>query len=170
MRGHFSSSDRSVWRAPSRFSMTSLFQYGSRGNREPIDRCRAARLRRAPSVGRRRVRQLSPFTTNKVDVIPIDGLLADEYEAAELPAANACPQREFCWRAGTPQRTGTLGAPIFLAVQRYILLIKALALSDPLPARGARETARILPLPPVTRVAFLLRSGPDTPAIAGHAA
>jgi len=31
-----------------------------------------------------------------------DGLLADEFEAAQLPAAKACPQRELCRRQGAP--------------------------------------------------------------------
>jgi hypothetical protein len=39
-----------------------------------------------------------PFATNEVHVVAIDGRLADEFEAAELAAANACPQHEFCRR------------------------------------------------------------------------
>ena len=33
----------------------------------------------------------APLATNEVDVVAIDGLLADEFEAVELPAAKACP-------------------------------------------------------------------------------
>jgi hypothetical protein len=35
----------------------------------------------------------APLTTNKVDVAAIDRLVADEFEAAELPSANARPQQ-----------------------------------------------------------------------------
>ena len=38
------------------------------------------------------------LAANEVDVVAIDGLLADEFEAAELSTAKACPQRELCWR------------------------------------------------------------------------
>jgi hypothetical protein len=59
-----------------------------------------------------------PVATNKVDIVLTDGFLADEFEAAELPAANACPQREFRLRGGTPQRSRTLSALLVLAPQR----------------------------------------------------
>jgi hypothetical protein len=32
-----------------------------------------------------------PAATNKVDIEPTDRFLADEFDAAELPAANVCP-------------------------------------------------------------------------------
>jgi hypothetical protein len=37
----------------------------------------------------------APVAIDEVDAIAADRLLADEFEAAELPAANAGPQREF---------------------------------------------------------------------------
>jgi hypothetical protein len=40
-----------------------------------------------------------PLVTNEVGVVPIDGLLTDKFEAAELPTANAGPQGEFCGRS-----------------------------------------------------------------------
>jgi hypothetical protein len=60
----------------------------------------------------------APLATNEVGVISIDGLLADELEAAELPTAKACPQREFCRREGAPQCSRPLGALFILAPQR----------------------------------------------------
>jgi hypothetical protein len=45
----------------------------------------------------------SPLTTNEVDVVAIDRLLASEFEAAESAAANAYPQRQFCLRERAPQ-------------------------------------------------------------------
>jgi hypothetical protein len=45
----------------------------------------------------------APLATDKVDVVPTDRLLANEFEAAELSAAKACPQREFCWSKRAPQ-------------------------------------------------------------------
>jgi len=44
----------------------------------------------------------APLAANEVDEILTDGLLADEFEAAQLPAAKACPQRELCRRQGAP--------------------------------------------------------------------
>ena len=46
----------------------------------------------------------TPLAANEVDVISIDGLLADEFEAAKLPVAEASPQREFCRRECAPLR------------------------------------------------------------------
>jgi hypothetical protein len=46
----------------------------------------------------------APLATHEVDVVAVDGLLADEFEAAELPTAKACPQREFCGRAPRSDR------------------------------------------------------------------
>ena len=43
------------------------------------------------------------LATNEVDIVSIDRLLADELEAAKLPAAKACPQREFGRRERAPQ-------------------------------------------------------------------
>jgi hypothetical protein len=40
----------------------------------------------------------APIATNEVDIIPADGLLADEFAATELATANARPQCKFCWR------------------------------------------------------------------------
>jgi hypothetical protein len=60
----------------------------------------------------------TPLATNKVDVEPIYGLLAGEFEAAELAAAKARPQREFCWRGCAPQRSRTFSAFFVLAPQR----------------------------------------------------
>jgi hypothetical protein len=45
----------------------------------------------------------SPLTTNEVDVVAIDRLLASEFEAAESATANAYPQRQFCLRERAPQ-------------------------------------------------------------------
>ena len=45
----------------------------------------------------------APLAADKVHVIAIDRLLPDKFEAAELPSANACPQREFCRRERPPQ-------------------------------------------------------------------
>ncbi len=59
-----------------------------------------------------------PLAANEVDVVAIDGLLTDEFEAAELPTANACPQREFCRRECAPQRSRPLSACLILAPQR----------------------------------------------------
>ena len=33
----------------------------------------------------------APLAADKVHVVAIDGLLADKFEAAELPSANTCP-------------------------------------------------------------------------------
>jgi hypothetical protein len=43
------------------------------------------------------------LTTHKVDVVAIERLLANEFEAAEAATANACPQRQFCRRERAPQ-------------------------------------------------------------------
>ena len=55
----------------------------------------------------------APLTANKVDIVSADRLLPDEFEAAELPAAKACPQRELCRGEGAPQHSRTLGVEIF---------------------------------------------------------
>src|SRR6516162_11426537 len=47
----------------------------------------------------------APFAANKVDVILTDWLLADKFEAAQLPAAKTRPQYELCGREGAPQRS-----------------------------------------------------------------
>jgi hypothetical protein len=47
-----------------------------------------------------------------------DGLLANEFEAAELPAADASPQRKFCGRERPPQRSRPLSALLILTPQR----------------------------------------------------
>jgi hypothetical protein len=60
----------------------------------------------------------APLAANKVDVVALDRLLANEFEAAELPAANACPQREFCRRECAPERSRTLNMLLVLAPQR----------------------------------------------------
>jgi hypothetical protein len=51
-----------------------------------------------------------PLATNEVDIEPTDRFLADKFDAAELPAANACPQREFRLREGASQRSRPLDA------------------------------------------------------------
>jgi hypothetical protein len=58
-----------------------------------------------------------PLATNEIGVVPIDGLRAYNFEAAELPSANAGPQTEFCWRERAPQRSRPLGALLVLAQQ-----------------------------------------------------
>jgi hypothetical protein len=50
----------------------------------------------------------APLAADKVRIVPIDGLLADKFEATELPSANASPQREFCRRECAAQRACTL--------------------------------------------------------------
>jgi len=45
----------------------------------------------------------APLAADKVHVVAIDGLLADKFEATQLPSANACPQGEFCRRERPPQ-------------------------------------------------------------------
>ena len=81
-----------------------------------------------------------PLAANEVDVVSIDGLLADEFEAAELPTAKACPQREFCWREGASQRSRTFSALLILPPQRLEPSAQETRPSpDPLPASGARE-------------------------------
>ena len=55
----------------------------------------------------------APFAANKVDVILTDWLLADKFEAAQLPAAKTRPQYELCGREGAPQHSRTLGVEIF---------------------------------------------------------
>ena len=60
----------------------------------------------------------APLATNEVDIVPIDGLLADKLEAAQLPCANACPQRKFCWCECPAQRLRTLSTSLVLASQR----------------------------------------------------
>jgi len=60
----------------------------------------------------------APLTANKVDIVSADRLLPDEFEAAELPAAKACSQRELCRGEGAPQHSRTLGALFTLAPQR----------------------------------------------------
>ena len=45
----------------------------------------------------------APVAADKVHVVPIDGLLADKFEATELSSANASPQREFGRRERPPQ-------------------------------------------------------------------
>ncbi len=59
-----------------------------------------------------------PPAANEVDVASIDRLLADEFAAPELPTANAPPQREFCGRECTPQRSRPLSPLLILAPQR----------------------------------------------------
>jgi len=59
----------------------------------------------------------APLAANEVDTVAIDGRLA-EFEAGELPTANACPQREFCGRECTPQRSRPLSALLIFAPQR----------------------------------------------------
>jgi hypothetical protein len=63
----------------------------------------------------------APLATNGVDVVSIDRLLANEFEAAESPDANACPQREFCGRERAPQRSRPLSALLILTPQRLQL-------------------------------------------------
>ena len=58
-----------------------------------------------------------PLATNEVGVVPIDGLQAYKFEAAELPTANAGPESEFCGRQRAPQRSRPLGALLILAPQ-----------------------------------------------------
>jgi hypothetical protein len=60
----------------------------------------------------------APLAASKVNVVAIDRLLTDEFEAAELPTANAYPQREFCGRECAPQRSRSLSALLILAPQR----------------------------------------------------
>jgi hypothetical protein len=57
------------------------------------------------------------LAADEIDVISINGLLADEFEAAELPTAKACPEREFCGRECAPQRSRPLSARLILAAQ-----------------------------------------------------
>jgi hypothetical protein len=45
----------------------------------------------------------APLTTNEVDVVAIDRLLTDKFEAAEAATANACPQRQFYRSQSAPQ-------------------------------------------------------------------
>ena len=45
----------------------------------------------------------APLAADKVHVVAIDGLLADKFEATQLPSANVCPQGEFCRRERPPQ-------------------------------------------------------------------
>jgi hypothetical protein len=63
----------------------------------------------------------APLAANEVDIVVIDGLLADKFAAAELPTAKACPQREFCGRECAPQRSRPFSAPLILAPQRLEL-------------------------------------------------
>jgi hypothetical protein len=58
-----------------------------------------------------------PLATNEVGVVPINGLLAYKFEAAELSTANAGPQSEFGGRERPPQRSRPLGALLILAPQ-----------------------------------------------------
>jgi hypothetical protein len=60
----------------------------------------------------------APLAANEVDLIAIDRLLANEFEAAELPTANACPQRKFWGREYAPQRSCPLSAFLILTPQR----------------------------------------------------
>ena len=59
-----------------------------------------------------------PLAANEVDVVAIDGLLADEFETTKPAAAKPCPQHEFCWRGRAPQRSRTLSALLLPAPQR----------------------------------------------------
>ena len=45
----------------------------------------------------------APLAADKVHIVAIDGLLADKFEATELPSANASPQCQFCRRKRPPQ-------------------------------------------------------------------
>jgi hypothetical protein len=60
----------------------------------------------------------TPLAANEIDVVAIDGLLADEFETTKLPAAKSCPQHEFCWRERAPQRSRALSALLLPAPQR----------------------------------------------------
>src|SRR6516165_10225157 len=60
----------------------------------------------------------APLTTNEVDVVAIDRLLASEFEATELATANVGPQPQFCRRERAPQRSRALIALLVLTAQR----------------------------------------------------
>src|SRR5882762_9556368 len=79
----------------------------------------------------------APLAANEVDVIAIDRLLANEFEAAELPTANACPQRKFCGRERAPQRSRPLSALLILTPRRLEPFAQEARPSPcPLPASG----------------------------------
>jgi hypothetical protein len=77
----------------------------------------------------------APLATSEVEVVTIDGLLADEFEAAKLSAAKARLQREFCGRECAP-----LSALLILAPQRLEpSASRGAPHPGPLRASGARE-------------------------------
>jgi len=81
----------------------------------------------------------APLAANEVDVVSINGLLADEFEAAELPTAKACPQREFCWREGASQRSRTFSAFDPCPATPRAFCSRDSPFTRPSPASGARE-------------------------------
>ena len=70
----------------------------------------------------------APLATDEVSVITIDRRLANEFEAAELPAAKPCPQHQFCRR------------------ERAAPNARAQRALDPCPA--TRQSFRAMDLPP----------------------
>src|SRR4029077_830934 len=141
----------------SKFSMTSLFQIRSRDSRARIDTVALSVFSAFRVLAAVEFDNQAPFAAGKVDVVSIDGLLADEFEAAELPAANMCRQSEFCGRECPPQRSRPLGALFILAPQR----LKPSASGSPLtPALSPQAGRGSLPgrVHSIARSAFATRS------------
>ena len=81
----------------------------------------------------------APLATNKVSVVPIDRLLANEFEAGVLSTAIARPQCKFGWRESA--RNDRARSARFWSLPRNaaILRLRELALHPgPLPASGVR--------------------------------
>jgi hypothetical protein len=82
----------------------------------------------------------APLAANKIGIVSFNGRLADEFEAAELPATQVPPQHKFCRRERVPHRPRKRDALLILARNTSILLLERLAPHPgPLPASGARE-------------------------------
>src|SRR5262249_48291079 len=91
---------------------------GLRDNRGCRGRYRVACLQAFRMLAAVEFADQASLAANEVDIVSIDRLLANEFKAAELPTANACPQRKFCRREYAPQRSCPLGAFLILTPQR----------------------------------------------------
>ena len=88
MRGYRRSSDSRIWRTPSRFSITSLFQIRISAIAEGRQIAIALPIRGAVGVlATVDLDNQPPLTTSKVGVVRPDWFLPDEFESIELPIA-----------------------------------------------------------------------------------
>ena len=104
MRGELSSSDSSDFRTPSRFSMTSFVPDPDHPITESLQVVVApfilAVFRVLAAV---ELDNQTPLEADEVDVVAVDRLLANEFEASGLSGADTRPQRKLCRCGGAPQ-------------------------------------------------------------------